>query len=312
MKRTIMATLCALGLLAGLAGCGAPTEEQAATKSVSLVFQAENWSYVETEFPTLADEIPVPEAYNGYTYEEACEVLERQRPLSQYDYGLTWGYPQIVSSNGQYTVYGSNKDDLESFFYNMMILDLNTMEERVLFCTESDTTYPHPIWWIDDSRFVYEIDMRYYVCNIETPEDRIELPLEGEMPAIPAYDGGTLACVRNAGNFYDEPLVVATIAEDDTLELIAEIPKYPGWFIAEASLSEPLNLAALLCYCLPNTNTRYLSVHDYISGETLELPAPTAMEEKNGVPCFVFWRDTSLLVAFIVDDESQIWQYTFS
>ena len=107
MKKTLLAAICSLGLLVGLAGCGAPTEEQTGTESVSLVFKEENWSYVETEFPTLADEIPVPEVYNGYTYEEACEVLERQRPLAQYDYGLTWGYPQIVSPNGQYTVYDS-------------------------------------------------------------------------------------------------------------------------------------------------------------------------------------------------------------
>ena len=92
-------------------------------------FRQDNWSLVHDSDFSAIKEVYVPESYNGYTYQEVLALA-----LSKIDdpyYELVWGEPTVISPNGEYAVYISNKPDVVNGVFSFMLLKINLNQESV-------------------------------------------------------------------------------------------------------------------------------------------------------------------------------------
>lgn len=272
-------------------------------------FRQDNWSLVHDSDFSAIKEVYVPESYNGYTYQEVLALA-----LSKIDdpyYELVWGEPTVISPNGEYAVYISNKPDVVNGVFSFMLLKINLNQESVLFNLGSNRTPAYPLWWVDDSRFVYEYNGAYYICSIESPTEQILLSLEGEEPVILAYDGSTFLYVKNADNIGDGTRQIAVITADNQCEEIADFAEEQGTLMRESAINEMLHLAVMKGRLSADTDERYIRVYDYERDEYAQLPNPLIDNVKNVNAVDFYWEGTNLEVQYIVDDLVQEWSYHF-
>lgn len=273
-------------------------------------FRQDNWSLMHDSDFSPNKEVYVPESYNGYTYQEALALA-----LSKIDnpyYELVWGEPTVISPNGEYAVYSSNKPDLVNGVFSFMLLEINSNQESVLFNLGTNRMPAYPLWWVDDSRFVYEHNGAYYICGIESPTEQILLSLEGEKPAILAYDSSTFLYVKNADNIGDGTRQIAVITANNQCEAIADFTEEQGTLMRESAISETLHLAVMKGRLSADTDERYIRVYDYERDEYAQLTPPLIDEAKHINAVDFYWEGADLVVQYNVDDLDQEWAYHFS
>ena len=242
-----------------------------------FIFRQDNWSLVHDSDFSAIKEVYVPESYNGYTYQEVLALA-----LSKIDdpyYELVWGEPTVISPNGEYAVYISNKPDVVNGVFSFMLLKINLNQESVLFNLGSNRTPAYPLWWVDDSRFVYEYNGAYYV--------------------------------KNADNIGDGTRQIAVITADNQCEEIADFAEEQGTLMRESAINEMLHLAVMKGRLSADTDERYIRVYDYERDEYAQLPNPLIDNAKNVNAVDFYWEGTNLEVQYIVDDLVQEWSYHF-
>lgn len=275
-------------LLLALAAC-APAGESSPTPAPAS--GALSWRYEGTEPPQVS-EVPVPETYRGRTYDQVlAAALEYNQGPS---YELVWGSPSGTSPGGTRAVYAANKDDLTRPELAMMLLNLSTGEERMLFQTESRMLYPRG--WLDEDRFLYEEDGAYFLCGLSAPENLLPLSLPGDKPVLLAQDGGVLIYAEDADALDRSPRFLARVTESGSVEVLAEYSPGSAFLMAECAVSEAQHTAAFKVRESNDSPERGLVLFDYESGEAVPVPSP-AGEDGGAVSVISFWWDGPDLVA---------------
>ena len=279
-KLTAAVMLCSF-IVAGIAGT-ALAYQKTTKKEI-----AKEWTYVDDAYYSLVN--------TG----EGFPILVKRLQNSDYDDILT----NLIDI--------SNKPDVVNGVFSFMLLKINLNQESVLFNLGSNRTPAYPLWWVDDSRFVYEYNGAYYICSIESPTEQILLSLEGEEPVILAYDGSTFLYVKNADNIGDGTRQIAVITADNQCEEIADFAEEQGTLMRESAINEMLHLAVMKGRLSADTDERYIRVYDYERDEYAQLPNPLIDNAKNVNAVDFYWEGTNLEVQYIVDDLVQEWSYHF-
>jgi hypothetical protein len=268
-------------------------------------FRQDNWSLVQDSDTPQHTEVVPPERWNGYTYQEALEIAVDN--IDDPHYELVWGEPRVLSPDGSYAVYISNKDDLVSGRFSLLLLDIPANQERVICHLGDDQAFAYPLWWIDNDRFVYEQGGTYFLCDIRSTEEPISLPLDGEVPVILAYDGSTFLYEEQGAGLRQ----IAAITADNRCELVATVAEEQGSWMAESAINETLRLAVMKVRLLADTGERALWVYDYVGGSAAELPDPAIDGAKQIQAIDLEWKGTDLVVHYQVDETEQTWLYAF-
>ena len=268
-------------------------------------FSQDRWSYVGTDIANPAKDISVLEQYNGYTYQQSVDIALSYFADDPY-YELVWGTPTVISPDGSRALYCSNKADLTSSSYAMMMLDISSESESVLF--QSDSISLYPLWWVDNNRFVYEKDGDYYISNIAAPAEGTLIHLEGAAPYIWAYNGTTFIYSKDP---HDTAKKIAKISDDNIVNNIAAFEEDKESLMAESAISESLHLAVFKNRVSAASFDRDLIMYDYQNNAAFELLPPDIENIKSIYAIDFFWSDTKLIVNYEVDNESQYWAYQF-
>jgi len=291
----------------GLPVEGLPAEELPVKDLFDL--RQDNWSRCPVTDRDAGKQITVPERYNGYTFQEALQIALRN--IDDPHYELVWGEPTVVSPDGKYTVYISNKTDLIGGTFSFMLLNISSDQESVLFSLGDDPIPAYPLWWIDNTRFVYEHNGAYHICNVEPPTQRTEISLKGEKPVMLAYDGSTCLYIENGEGLENAPRQIAVIGADGQTETIAEFTEEQGTLMRESAISEALHLAVMKGRLSADTGERYIRLYDFEHDRSALLPPPPIDGAEQIHAVDLYWQGADLIVHYNVDDISQKWTYHF-
>ena len=299
-----------LSLLYCLSACATPPKTETEIPPVatsSFEPQPEKWSVVTIGDMSESNYISMPEYYNNLTYEQALEIA--QQNIKHQHYELLWGEPNIISPDGIYTVYLSNKDDLVNGFLDIMLLNIVTQEETVLFRTQFVSTPTYPLWWIDAKRFVYEQDGLYYICDITSPKDIEMLEVYGNQPVIVAYDEVTFVYVEDSEKFEEQPRIISSV---DGAQNPLKVFSYKNFLLYETAINNSLRFLILKSRLSLESADRNLIIYDYGNDVIFELLPPVIPDAETIYPVDFFWRENSLIVHFQVDYEDETWMYPFT
>ncbi len=269
-----------------------------------LQFSQDNWKLNQKEIPIC--ELSLPERFNGYTYRDSLHIA-----LSNIDnpsYELVWGEPTVISPNKEYAVYISNKTDLIDGNFSIMLFNTISNEEIALIDLKSQVP-AYPLWWIDNKRFVYEYDEKYYVCDIESPSDTSELTLYGEQPTILAYDLDTVMYIEN--EYEHTTRQIAKITDDNQCENIAIFTDDQGALMLESAVSDALHLVAMKGRGSEDSVARYVTIFDYEQNKYAKLPPPQINGAQTINAIDFSWQGNDLVVRYNVDGIEQEWIYCF-
>ena len=276
------------------------------SKTEMLQLSQDNWRLNQEEISIC--ELSLPELFNGYTYQDSLNIALSN--IENPSYELVWGEPTVVSPNKEYAVYISNKADLISGNFSIMLFNTISNEEIVLIDLKSQIP-AYPLWWIDNKRFVYEYDENYYVCDIESPSDSSKLTLYGDHSTILAYDLDTVMYIENEYEPEHATRQIAEITDDNRCKNIATFTDDQGMLMLESALSDTLHLVAMKGRVSEDSGARYVIIFDYEQNKYAKLPPPQINNAQTINAIDFSWQGGDLMVRYNVDGIEQEWIYRF-
>lgn len=232
---------------------------------------------------------------------------------------LVWATDGLVSPNGDYATYLSNKDcigDKQTGGMSIYLLDIKTGEERILMKGEDGQSYS-ALWWIDNTsifcqRISHSTDSAYVICKLTG--ESIPVPLVGSAPGVRAHQGNFFAYSDPENN--ETSIRIAYINEKGALVEYKEYKQSQGYLMGECAISSDHTKMVLKVRPDHNSATRSIVIWDFESGNIYELHNPKVEGAKNVSASSYTWDKEFLQVDFLVESEkdqhNELWQYRYN